>query len=129
MHVEVLQRARHNGNQELRFRPATAGAKQNAPTSEMMSRDVVAIGRRDEREFVAAEMQFIGRMIRTRRFKYVRYRGDPVEQLFDMEKDPWEMHNLFDRPRYADVLAAHRKLLDDWEKRMEVVKPTPVVGG
>jgi len=87
-------------------------------------------GRRVEwREFVAAEMQFIGRMIRTDRFKYVRYKGDPVEQLFDMHKDPWETKNLFDDARYADVLKAHRRLLEEWEKRMDVVKPTPVAGG
>lgn len=81
------------------------------------------------REFVAAEMQFVGRMIRTPRYKYVRYRGDPIEQLFDMKADPWEMHNLYQDPASADVMAAHRKLLDAWEKRMDTVKPMPVAHG
>ncbi len=81
------------------------------------------------REFVAAEMQYVGRMVRTERFKYVRYRGDPVEQLFDMQADPWEMKNLYRDSAYADTLQAHRNLLDAWEKRMDVVAPMPVAGG
>jgi choline-sulfatase len=67
------------------------------------------------REFVAAEMQRVGRMIRTGRYKYVRYENDPVEQLFDMKADPWETRNLADEARYAAEVAAHRRLLDQWE--------------
>lgn len=73
-------------------------------------------GRRVEwREFVAAEMQQVGRMIRTDRYKYVRYQGDPIEQFFDMRADPWEMTNLAREAQHAGDVARHRRLLDQWE--------------
>ena len=77
------------------------------------------------REFVASEHHFIGRMLRTKRYKYVRYAGDPVEQLFDLEADPWEMKNLYQEARVADVLADHRKMLDAWEASLKPVEPMP----
>jgi choline-sulfatase len=65
-----------------------------------------------------------GHMVRTERFKYVKYAGDPVEQLFDMQADPWETRNLFEQAPYADEVAAHRKLLAQWQERLEPVPPT-----
>ena len=76
-------------------------------------------GRKVEwRDFIAAEVQVIGRVIRTAQYKYVRYQGDPVEQLFDMEADPGETRNLCAESRSAGVIAAHRKLLEDWESKL-----------
>lgn len=52
-----------------------------------------------------------GRMIRTPRYKYVRYsHGANREQLFDMEADPLEMRNLVADPAFAEVLNEHRQL-------------------
>ncbi|MEW6360419.1 MAG: sulfatase-like hydrolase/transferase [Planctomycetota bacterium] len=76
------------------------------------------------REFVVSEHHVIGRMLRTPQYKYVRYEGDPVEQLFDMKADPWETKNLYDQAKYASVVKDHRKLLDDWEARLKKVEPT-----
>lgn len=70
------------------------------------------------REFVTAEVRETGRMIRTARYKYVRFEGDPVEQLFDMKEDPWETANLYESARHADEIRRHRKLLDEWEARL-----------
>jgi len=78
------------------------------------------------REFVASECQVIGRVIRTPRYKYVHYEGDPVEQLFDMKADPWETRNLYDDPAYASVMNDHRRLLREWQAHLRPVKPTPV---
>ena len=77
------------------------------------------------REFVGAEYQLRGRVLRTERFKYTRFEGDPIEQLFDMQADPWEMTNLCDDPQYAGSMAEHRKLLDRWEASLEPVTPPP----
>jgi arylsulfatase A-like enzyme len=77
------------------------------------------------REFVASEHHVTGRMIRTGRYKYVRYEDDPVEQLFDMKADPWETKNLYEDPQLATVLADHRKLLKDWRAHLKPVPPTP----
>ena len=38
----------------------------------------------------------------------------PVEELYDMENDPWEIHNLAADPAYRDVLESMRKALTHW---------------
>ena len=77
------------------------------------------------REFVSSEHHVVGRMIRTDRYKYVRYQDDPVEQLFDMKDDPWETKNLYDDSKYRSVVQDHRQLLTGWEAQLEPVTPTP----
>ncbi len=58
-----------------------------------------------------------GRMVRTREFKYIVYnRGTPREQLFDMHRDPLEMHNLAGDPAYKATLDGHRARLAAWCK-------------
>ena len=76
------------------------------------------------REFVASEFRVGGRVIRTDRYKYVHFRGDPVEQLFDMKDDPWETKNLYQETKLAGVLADHRKLLEEWTAHLKPVPPT-----
>jgi arylsulfatase A-like enzyme len=71
------------------------------------------------REFVAAEVQQTGRMIRTPEYKYVTYEGDPVEQLFHMKSDPGETKNLAAESKHGDALEAHRKLLGDWDAGLD----------
>lgn len=77
------------------------------------------------REFVAAESYVNGRMIRTPRYKYIMYKGDPVEQLFDLETDPWETRNLATESEFASVLQEHRDLLADWEAHLEPASAPP----
>jgi hypothetical protein len=43
----------------------------------------------------------------------------PAEELYDVIKDPHEMHNLADDPQYADVLKEHRRALSDWSQRTD----------
>ena len=50
--------------------------------------------------------------IRTRRLKYIQYHGVwDTEELFDLEKDPGEMHNLIDDERYSDAKVDLRRRL------------------
>ena len=72
------------------------------------------------RDYLVTEHHQVGRMVRTARWKYVQYEGDPVEQLFDLKNDPWEMKNLYDDPQYADVVKDHRRRLKEWESQMIV---------
>ncbi len=97
---------------------------------------------------VYAEIQQTGRMIRTNKYKYVKfyefsgdsekpfvmaddthtqfepgqghlYKEHPVKLLFDMEADPWETQNLADDARFADVIAAHEQILrEQYEARL-----------
>jgi arylsulfatase A-like enzyme len=38
----------------------------------------------------------------------------PAEELYDLAKDPHEIHNLAADPKYREELGRHRKLLVDW---------------
>ncbi len=48
-------------------------------------------------------LNILQRSIRTRQHKLIFYSQLPRFQLFDLEKDPWEMHDLADDPSYAGV--------------------------
>jgi len=85
-------------------------------------------GVKPDRKFIAYETQVCGRNIRTERFKYVKYKNDPVEMFFDMKNDPWEMKNIYDNPKYSKEIQHHRDLLKNWEESLETTLPTkPVV--
>jgi len=38
----------------------------------------------------------------------------PKEELYDIAKDPFQMHNLAGDPAFAKELERHRKILEDW---------------
>ncbi|MCY4665468.1 MAG: sulfatase-like hydrolase/transferase [Acidimicrobiaceae bacterium] len=77
------------------------------------------------RDFVVAELQpdpfrmeLKGRMLRTRRYKYMAFTaGADAEMLFDLETDPLETVNLARSAGHEDVLAEHRALLTAWARR------------
>ncbi len=56
------------------------------------------------------------RMIRTDRWKLIHYPQVEKYQLFDLAHDPYEIKNLVDDARYADVLAQLRGKLEAWQK-------------
>lgn len=71
------------------------------------------------REFVVSEWfsewcftRSPGRMVRSPRYKYTRYLEGDGEELFDLVTDPGELHSLINDPAHAEVLAAHRAMLE-----------------
>lgn len=55
---------------------------------------------------------FMGYTVRTERYRYTEWDGGTKgSQLFDYEKDPYELKNLFDDPSYADVVKRMKALL------------------
>ncbi|MHC4495858.1 MAG: sulfatase family protein [Planctomycetota bacterium] len=63
---------------------------------------------------------------RTTNTKYVVYRQDgkaAYEQLFDLEKDPWEMQNQIGNPKYKRALIAMREKLARWEGQTKTIPP------
>ncbi len=43
-----------------------------------------------------------------------KYRHRPLEELYDLDKDPHEMANQINNPEYRDVLKSLKKRLADW---------------
>ena len=43
----------------------------------------------------------------------------PVEELYDLEADPHELHNLAGDPKFAEVLGAMRQALEHWERETD----------
>lgn len=78
------------------------------------------------RDFIVSEVTSnTGRMVRTGRYKYITYKDNAVEQLFDMKNDAGETKNLAASSQHASTLAEHRKLLKDWERRLDVAPNIP----
>lgn len=54
------------------------------------------------------------RAVRTERYKYIRYLELPdMDELYDLETDPYEMRNVVASPDYEDVRVELLRLLDD----------------
>jgi arylsulfatase A-like enzyme len=62
----------------------------------------------------------MGRMVRSKRYKYIRYLTDENEQLFDLRADPGEQRNLARDPASRSALASHRDMLLRWEKNLKL---------
>jgi len=65
--------------------------------------------------------QVIGRTVVTRRFKYTEYfhhdTGVAEAELYDLDKDTYEMHNLFGQEGYGDVAKDLKIRLRAWQMR------------
>ena len=56
--------------------------------------------------------------VRTDRYKFIHYHGIwDTDELYDMQNDPDEMHNLIDGPEHRQLVADLRKRLYDWLDR------------
>lgn len=80
------------------------------------------------------------KMVRTKQWKYVHdpmakdatltsgSDGGPgdVDELYDLENDPWELQNLAHRPEYTEVVSQMRLKLADWMIRTEDFVPVPL---
>jgi choline-sulfatase/glucosamine-6-phosphate deaminase len=64
-------------------------------------------------------------MIRSSRYKYIAYKDDPVEQLFDMQDDPGETRNLSVDASHQPVLEEHRGLLKRWIGQLDLAPELP----
>ena len=64
------------------------------------------------------ETLYTQRMIRADRFKFV-FNGPDTNELYDLEADPHELHNLIDNPAYEDVRRDLAERLGDWMERTD----------
>jgi len=60
----------------------------------------------------AAQNAFMGYSVRTERWRYTEYDGGKQgAELYDHQRDPRELTNLANEPRYADAVAEMKRLL------------------
>ena len=53
------------------------------------------------------------------------FKPKPVEELYDTEKDPWEVNNLADKPQFTEVLTRMRKALTNFIREIRDVGLVP----
>ena len=61
----------------------------------------------------------VQRAVRTDRWKLIRYPRVDQTQLFDLEQDPNELHDLAHRPEYADRVRELEQLLRSMQRELE----------
>ena len=96
----ILERAGlepFNGNQGQSFLPATRG--ESGPRSEAL------VEYNDGGKRLGFEKPARVRALVTHRWRYTVYLGQPWGELYDLEQDPRETHNLWDSPAHKDVRA------------------------
>ncbi len=54
--------------------------------------------------------------VRTERYKLIRFYADDAWELYDLEKDPYEMHSVYDDPEYAKIREELTAKLDALKK-------------
>jgi arylsulfatase A-like enzyme len=88
----------------------------------------------------AREAEGRRKMVRTNRWKYVHdpmaagatmtsgSDGGPgdVDELYDLDADPWELRNVAHVPEYAEVISEMRLKLADWMIETEEYQPVPL---
>ncbi|UUZ80273.1 DUF4976 domain-containing protein [Paenibacillus sp. P26] len=52
-------------------------------------------------------------MMRTLEYKLIR-RTDDVSELYDLKKDPQELHNVYDHPDYAEIRQTMEQRMLGW---------------
>lgn len=56
------------------------------------------------------------RMLQTDRYKYIFHTSD-IDELYDHQNDPFEIHNVVEDPAYADDLKVLKRRMVDWMAR------------
>jgi len=79
------------------------------PGEEVFSRDYIVVELADDRENRYRK----GRLIRTEKYHYAIY-SNGEDQLYDLVRDPGEMHNLSVEPEYDSVRLVHQEMLSQW---------------
>ncbi|MEJ2503921.1 MAG: DUF4976 domain-containing protein, partial [Gemmatimonadota bacterium] len=68
--------------------------------------------------------------VRTERHKLIHYPTTGERELFDLERDPHELHDVHDDPAYAEVVATMEERLAELQGRYRVPEPLfPDFGG
>jgi arylsulfatase A-like enzyme len=66
------------------------------------------------------------KMVRTQRWKYIHDPMGDLDELYDLQNDPWELENLAALPVYQDTLHDLRLQLLAWSIKTEDARPVPL---
>lgn len=66
-------------------------------------------------EFFGNQFAYEARYVVHNGLKYIFHPGS-TDELYDLDNDPWELHNLIDAPERREGLNACRRRLIDWAK-------------
>ena len=109
--------------------PPLRGKKHNSLPAHLVLHSVPSRSSSGAGVKVSCPLPHSQRAVRTRQHKLIVYPQAKVTQLFDLQKDPWEIHNLADDPKESVNLAAQRphSLMQDsmwalarqWMQRLE----------
>jgi arylsulfatase A-like enzyme len=66
------------------------------------------------------------KMVRSREYKYVHDPMGDIDELYDLRRDPWELHNVVGDPAYRDVIHAMQLRLLEWSIETEDARPVPL---
>jgi len=58
----------------------------------------------------------VGRALITERYKYI-YNEDYMDELYDLNEDPFELHNLINKEEYKDILEDMKTRLKNWREK------------
>jgi arylsulfatase A-like enzyme len=66
------------------------------------------------------------KMVRTQRWKYVHDPMGDLDELYDLQTDPWELDNLATLPEHLDTIHDLRRELLAWSIQTEDAQPVPL---
>jgi choline-sulfatase len=66
------------------------------------------------------------KMARTRDWKYVHDPMGDLDELYDLQNDPWELTNIAHLAEHAGVISMMRGHLADWSIHTEDARPVPM---
>jgi len=60
----------------------------------------------------------LGRALLFKKYKYI-YNENDLDELYNLEEDPFELNNLIDKKDYKDILSDMKSRLDRWRNRTD----------
>ena len=66
------------------------------------------------------------KMARTREWKFVHDPMGDLDELYDLQIDPWELTNVAHLAEHAEVISRMQGHLADWSIRTEDARPVPM---
>jgi arylsulfatase A-like enzyme len=119
-HFAAGTRNNHQFVSGVDFFPAFCGVAGIPQPDNLTGVDFIAetLAGRRSREAVVAQASFDAWMVRTDRYKYIRYEAAPEAQLFDLLNDPGETRSLARDSGSSRLVSQHEVLLTDFRSRL-----------